>query len=38
MTRKVFESVWFSIEPKAGRWPEICFPDARNVGEPAFGR
>ena len=35
--RKVSESVWFSIEPKAGRWPEICLLDTGSVEEPVFG-
>ena len=36
-TRKVSKSVWFWMEPEAGKWPEICLPDARSVEEPAFG-
>ena len=34
--RKVSESVWFSIESEAGRWPEICLPGAGSAGEPAL--
>ena len=35
-TRKVSESVWFSMKPEAGRWPGICLPGAKSVGEPAL--
>ena len=34
--RKVSESVWFSIEPEAGRWPEICLFGAESTGEPTL--
>ena len=26
----------FTMEPEAGRWPEICLPGTGSVGEPAF--
>ena len=32
---KVSELVWFSIEPEAGRWPEICLSGAESAGELA---
>ena len=37
MTKKVSKSVWFSMEPEAGRWPEIWLLDVGSVGEPACG-
>ena len=28
------ESVWFSMEPEAGKRPEICLPGVRSIGKP----
>ena len=28
--KKVSKSVWFLMEPEAGKWPEICLLDIKN--------
>ena len=36
--KKVSELDWFSMKPEAGRWLEICLPDAdaKSAGEPSL--